>query len=131
MTAPANLALGAPATGRAAVGASLAELWPIPVAFAAFVAAWKLVVIVGGLPVYILPPPETVAVRFVTALRERVAGALESGGPRGGVTVLTAPPTVFAASPDGAVPGLALMRAVKDQFDPDHRMFPDRFGGGG
>ena len=71
------------------------------------------------------------AVRFVTALRERVAGALESGGPRGGVTVLTAPPAVLAASLDGTVPGLTLMRAVKDQFDPDHRMFPDRFGGGG
>jgi glycolate oxidase FAD binding subunit len=71
------------------------------------------------------------AVRFVTALRERVAGALNSGGPRGGVTVLNAPPAVFAASSDGTVPGLALMRAVKDQFDPDHRMFPNRFGGGG
>jgi glycolate oxidase FAD binding subunit len=71
------------------------------------------------------------AVRFVTALREQVAGALNSGGPRGGVTVLTAPPAVFAASSDGAVPGLALMRAVKDQFDPEHRMFPGRFGGGG
>jgi glycolate oxidase FAD binding subunit len=71
------------------------------------------------------------AVRFVTLLRERVAGALESGGPRGGVTVLTAPPAVFAASADRAVPGLALMRAVKDQFDPEHRMFPGRFGGGG
>jgi len=70
------------------------------------------------------------AARFVTLLRERVAGALESGGPRGGVTVLTAPPAVLAASPDGAVPGLALMRAVKDQFDPDHRMFPGRFRGG-
>ena len=71
------------------------------------------------------------AVRFVTALRERVAGVLNSGGPRGGVTVLNAPPAVFAASSDGTLPGLALMRAVKDQFDPDHRMFPDRFGGGG
>ena len=71
------------------------------------------------------------AVRFMTALRERVAGALESGGPRGGVTVLTAPPGVLAACRDGTVPGLALMRAVKDQFDPDHRMFPGRFGGGG
>jgi len=71
------------------------------------------------------------AVRFMTALRERVAGALESGGPRGGVTVLTAPPAVLAACRDGTVPGLALMRAVKDQFDPDHRMFPGRFGGGG
>ena len=47
------------------------------------------------------------AVRFVTALRERVAGALESGGPRGGVTVLTAPPAVFAAclGRDGSRPG--------------------------
>ena len=27
----------------------------------------------------------------------------------------------------GAVPGLALMRAVKDQFDPGHRMAPGRF----
>jgi glycolate oxidase FAD binding subunit len=72
------------------------------------------------------------AVRFVTALRDRVAGAAwGAGGPRGGVTVLSAPPAVFAASSDGTVPGLALMRAVKDQFDPDHRMFPDRFGGGG
>lgn len=72
------------------------------------------------------------AVRFVTALRERVGSAAwGAGGPRGGVTVLSAPPAVFAASSDGTVPGLALMRAVKDQFDPDHRMFPDRFGGGG
>jgi glycolate oxidase FAD binding subunit len=70
------------------------------------------------------------AIRFVTALREQVAGALNSGGPRGGVTVLNAPPAVSAASSDGTVPGLALMRAVKDQFDPDHRMFPGRFRGG-
>ena len=27
----------------------------------------------------------------------------------------------------GVVPGLALMRAVKDQFDPGHRMAPGRF----
>ena len=27
----------------------------------------------------------------------------------------------------GAVPGFDLMRAVKDQFDPEHRMFPGRF----
>jgi glycolate oxidase FAD binding subunit len=70
------------------------------------------------------------AVRFLTALREQVAGALNSGGPRGGVTVLNAPPAVFAASSDGTVPGLALMRAVRDQFDPEHRMFPGRFAGG-
>jgi glycolate oxidase FAD binding subunit len=27
----------------------------------------------------------------------------------------------------GGVPALALMRAVKDQFDPGHRMAPGRF----
>jgi len=73
--------------------------------------------------------PDADAVRFVTALRERAAGALGSGGPRGprgGVAVLAAPPAVLAASRDGAVPGLDLMRAVRDQFDPDHRMFPGR-----
>jgi len=26
----------------------------------------------------------------------------------------------------GPVPGSALMKAIKDQFDPDHRMFPGR-----
>jgi glycolate oxidase FAD binding subunit len=66
------------------------------------------------------------AARFVTALRERTAGALGSGAPRGGVAVLAAPPAVRAAIPDGTIPGLALMRAVRDQFDPDHRMFPGR-----
>jgi glycolate oxidase FAD binding subunit len=30
----------------------------------------------------------------------------------------------------GPVPSLAIMRAVKDQFDPDHRMSPGRFAGG-
>ena len=73
---------------------------------------------------------DTDAVRFVTALRERVAGALNSGGPRGGVAVLAAPASVLAASSDGAAPGLALMRAVRDQFDPDHRMFPGRMEDG-
>jgi glycolate oxidase FAD binding subunit len=71
------------------------------------------------------------AARFVTALRSRLAGAV---GQRGGVTVLAAPPGVLAAvSALGAVPGPALMQAVKDQFDPDHRMFPGRFAfaGGG
>jgi glycolate oxidase FAD binding subunit len=30
----------------------------------------------------------------------------------------------------GPVPALTLMRAVKDQFDPGHRMAPGRFAGG-
>jgi len=69
------------------------------------------------------------AVRFVTMLRDRVADALGSAAPRGGVAVLAAPPAVLAATWDKAVPGLALMRAVRDQFDPDHRMFPGRGAG--
>ncbi len=36
-------------------------------AFAVFVLVWKAIVVIGGLPPYILPPPETVAERFVTA----------------------------------------------------------------
>ncbi len=77
------------------------------------------------------------AARFVTALRERVfgvggpvgvGGPAGSAGPRGSVAVLAAPPPVLAAAGAyGPVPGFALMRAVKDQFDPDHRMFPGRF----
>jgi glycolate dehydrogenase FAD-binding subunit len=67
------------------------------------------------------------AARFVRALRERLAGS----PPRGAVAVLTAPEPVLAAlGPAGAygeVPGSALMRAVKDQFDPEHRMCPGRF----
>jgi NitT/TauT family transport system permease protein len=35
--------------------------------FAVFLVAWKAIVVVSGLPPFILPPPETVAVRFVTA----------------------------------------------------------------
>jgi glycolate oxidase FAD binding subunit len=62
--------------------------------------------------------------RFAAALRERL------GGPRGSVVVLTGPAPVMA--PDvaygapGSVPGAALMRALKDQFDPGRRMFPGR-----
>jgi glycolate oxidase FAD binding subunit len=46
------------------------------------------------------------------------------------VAVLAAPPAVLAAGAGGAVPGLPLMRAVRDQFDPDHRMFPGRMEDG-
>jgi glycolate oxidase FAD binding subunit len=73
------------------------------------------------------------AAAFVTALRDRLArvfagSADGSGLMRGGTTVVAAPAAVLAAAgPDGPVPGLDLMRAVKDQFDPGHRMFPGRF----
>jgi glycolate oxidase FAD binding subunit len=70
------------------------------------------------------------AARFVTGLRDR----LGDGGPglsRGSVVVLAAPPPVMAAAGvTGPIPGSGLMDAVKDQFDPDHRMFPGRTAGG-
>jgi NitT/TauT family transport system permease protein len=40
---------------------------PVVAAFVAFVLVWKLIVVVGGLPVFILPAPEQVAASFVTA----------------------------------------------------------------
>jgi len=51
---------------------------------------------------------------------------------RGGVVVLAAPAAVRAelaghGGMAGRVPSLGLMRAVKDQFDPGHRMAPGRF----
>ena len=67
------------------------------------------------------------ATRFVLVLRDALAAPAGSG-PRGSVAVLAAPPAVMrAAGASGPVPGAALMRAVKDQFDPGHRMFPGRF----
>ncbi|HEY2262627.1 MAG TPA: FAD-binding oxidoreductase [Streptosporangiaceae bacterium] len=72
--------------------------------------------------------PDEDAARFVTALRERIAGLSGPAGPRGSVAVQAGPPAVLAAA--GAyrdVPGAALMRAVRDRFDPDGRMFPGRF----
>jgi glycolate oxidase FAD binding subunit len=73
------------------------------------------------------------AAAFVRALRDRLEGVFAqsadgSGLVRGGVAVLAAPAAVLAAAgPDGPLPGFDLMRAVKDQFDPGHRMFPGRF----
>ncbi|WP_150242122.1 FAD-binding oxidoreductase [Nocardiopsis quinghaiensis] len=48
------------------------------------------------------------------------------------MTLLRAEPRVHAAGVDlwGEVPGLPLMRAVKDSFDPGRRLAPGRFAGG-
>jgi glycolate oxidase FAD binding subunit len=49
----------------------------------------------------------------------------------GDVVVLKAPPDVRAVVDVwGAVRGLDLMRRIKDQFDPEHRLAPGRFVGG-
>jgi glycolate oxidase FAD binding subunit len=71
--------------------------------------------------------------RFVAELRAGLA-ALSAGGVVPGVAsaVVAWAPTEVRATVDvwGPVPSLQLMRAVKDQFDPDHRMAPGRFAGG-
>lgn len=45
-------------------------LIPIAAAAIVFVVAWKVLVVVGGYPVFILPPPETVGARLVEALAD-------------------------------------------------------------
>jgi glycolate oxidase FAD binding subunit len=71
--------------------------------------------------------------RFVSELRAGLA-ALSAGGVVPGVAsavVVWAPPEVReAVDVWGPVPALRVMRAVKDQFDPEHRMAPGRFAGG-
>jgi len=72
------------------------------------------------------PAPAGAVAGFVGALRD----SLDHG--RGGVVVLAAPGAVREAlaargGMAGRVPGLSLMRAVKDQFDPGNRMSPGRF----
>ncbi|GGV03769.1 glycolate oxidase [Actinomadura cremea] len=50
---------------------------------------------------------------------------------KGGAVVRYAPQDVRdAVDVWGPVPALTLMRRVKDQFDPDHRLSPGRFAGG-
>ncbi|WP_030175871.1 FAD-binding oxidoreductase [Spirillospora albida] len=69
--------------------------------------------------------PPDVAVRLLGALRDVL------GAHRGGAVVRYAPEDVReAVDAWGPVPALALMRRVKDQFDPDHRLSPGRFVGG-
>jgi glycolate oxidase FAD binding subunit len=71
------------------------------------------------------------ALAATPAVAAELAGA---GGPApswASAVVLHAPAQVRAAVDLwGPVPALSLMRAVKDQFDPGHRMAPGRFAGG-
>jgi glycolate oxidase FAD binding subunit len=83
--------------------------------------------------------PDAVA-EFVQGLRAAVGTGPAPGGAisradgppsRGSVVVLHAPAEVRAAVDLwGPVPAAGLMRAIKDQFDPGHRMAPGRFAGG-
>ena len=48
----------------------LRDLLPVVAVATGFVVAWKLLVVVGGYPTFILPPPEVVASRLVAAWRD-------------------------------------------------------------
>jgi len=81
-------------------------------------------------------PPGAVAA-FLVSLREALSrgepGRAAGEGPpaRASAVVLDAPDDVRElVDLWGPVPGLSLMRAVKDQFDPGHLMAPGRFAGG-
>jgi glycolate oxidase FAD binding subunit len=80
--------------------------------------------------------PASAAAAFVTALRSGLSALAAPAdgawpGASTSVVVVSAPPEVRSqVDMSGAVPALALMQSVKDQFDPEHRMAPGRAPGG-
>jgi glycolate oxidase FAD binding subunit len=79
--------------------------------------------------------PASAVARFVADLRAEVGsggGTLPGAPPQPGSLVVLHAPAEVRAAVDlwGPVPGLGLMRAIKDQFDPQHMMAPGRFAGG-
>jgi putative riboflavin transport system permease protein len=90
------------------------RLWPVAAAFAAFVVAWKLLVVLGGLPVYILPAPEQVAVRFITAWTDGTMA------PHAWTTIVEVALGFAVGASAGVVAGYALARwrAVEQVLSP-------------
>ena len=81
--------------------------------------------------------PVTGVASFVSTLRASLGGlAVQTEHPglppeNASAVVVSAPADVRdAVDVWGPVASLALMRAIKDQFDPEHRMAPGRFAGG-
>ncbi|MGH9303700.1 MAG: FAD-binding oxidoreductase [Acidimicrobiales bacterium] len=79
----------------------------------------------GVLYLALAPIEPAEAAGFVSRLRQEVAGY------DGAAVVLVAPPAVKeSVEVWGPVKGLAVMRSLKERFDPDRRMSPGRFVGG-
>ena len=73
--------------------------------------------------------PAAAVARFVVALRAELGGLSQAGTPAAvaRAVVVYAPDEVRdLTDTHGPVPSLALLRAVKDEFDPEHRMAPGR-----
>jgi len=51
---------------------ALRDFLPVLAVAAAFLVAWKLLVVIGGYPAFVLPAPEVVATRLVGAWRDGV-----------------------------------------------------------
>jgi glycolate oxidase FAD binding subunit len=104
--------------GTAALLDALAEL-PVPAAVRGSVGAGKLH---AGLPADADPAEVARCVHILRGRAQRWGGA---------VVVLRAPAAVRAAVDSwGPVAGLALMRRIKREFDPEGRLAPGRFVGG-
>jgi glycolate oxidase FAD binding subunit len=73
--------------------------------------------------------PAAAVAGFVVALRAELGGLSQAGTPAAvaRAVVVYAPDEVRdLTDAHGPVPSLALLRAVKDEFDPEHRMAPGR-----
>jgi NitT/TauT family transport system permease protein len=79
---------------------------PVVGVLAPFLLAWKAVVVVSGLPPFILPPPESVASRFVTAWTD---GTIE---PHLATTLLEIALGFVVGAGLGLVAGYALARSA-------------------
>ena len=83
------------------------------------------------------PAPGSLYAALAAGTRRRRATAVRSMRETctrvGGSAVVVDAPAAVKAAVDvwGPVPALDLMRRVKDQFDPDHRLAPGRFVGDG
>jgi len=107
----------------AAVRAAAAEAGLDPAVAGAAAAGVLHVALEHGVPVQATQ-------KFVAALRAGLTGPV-ADMPAASAVVLHAPPEVGGAVDIwGPVPSGALMRAIKDQFDPERRMAPGRFAGG-